>query len=88
MKHVAAAFAAVILSGCAQWSSFQQHGANAADGVLEGGLYATCVAATAGSLVRRYGNDPDGRAAWNLMCSHEWARGSGSFELPEVSGGR
>ena len=74
----------VPLAGCAQLGTAQQYGATAADGILEGSTYGVCVAPTVGSLVRRYGRDPDGRAAWELFCTHEWARGAGQFSLPEV----
>lgn len=85
MKFILVALATVILSGCAQWNIAKGYGAQAADGVLEGGLYSTCVAPTVGSLIRRYGNDPDGRAAWELFCTHEWSRGAGQITLPEVT---
>jgi hypothetical protein len=84
MRLILIALAAVLLSGCAQLQIVRGYGANAADGVLEGGLYATCTAATVGSLVRRYGTDADGRAAWQMMCEHEWSRGAGAIHLPEI----
>lgn len=84
MRLILAAVVVLTLSGCAQWRVFQSYGASAADGVLEGGLYSTCVAPTVGSLIRRYGQDPDGRAAWELFCGHEWSRGAGQINLPEI----
>lgn len=74
-----------LLTGCAQFQAAQSYGATTADGILEGSVYGACVAPTVGSLVRRYGNDADGRAAWEIFCSHEWARGAGDFSLPDVA---
>lgn len=74
----------VLLTGCSQLSIVKDQAAGIADGSLEASVYGACVASSVGALVRRYGSDPDGRAAWELYCSHEWRRGSGEFALPEI----
>jgi len=74
----------ILLSGCTQLGIVRDHAAGVADGSLEASVYGACVATSVGALVRRYGNDPDGRAAWELFCGEEWRRGSGEFSLPRI----
>ncbi len=63
------------LPGCAEWgaikSSIATHSAQAADEELVTARWATCNAATAGALRRRYANDPVGLKAWQDFCSNQ-----------------
>ena len=82
--RLAAVGLTLFVAGCAQFETAKIYGASATDGLLEGSVYGTCHAPTVASVVRRYGNDPDGQAAWEMFCGYEWRRGTGQFSLPEA----
>ena len=73
MKTVLVLLLAVLMVGCAEYgslkSSIANYGAKAADEELITARWATCDAATAGALRRRYANDPTGLKAWQDFCA-------------------
>lgn len=71
VKTAFIAVAVLVISGCAQLQFATQQGAEVADGALAGGAFTICTAATVGSIRRRYGNNPEQMAAWQLFCETE-----------------
>jgi hypothetical protein len=73
MKALYLVAACAALTGCAEWTAFKtsvaEYGAVTADQELIAARWATCDAATAGAVRRRFANDPDGLKAWQAYCS-------------------
>lgn len=65
--------AAVLMSGCAGWTTFRSsavtQGARVADEALDVSEHGVCEAPTMGAWQRRYGNSPEKVAAWAKLCS-------------------
>ena len=60
--------AALLLTGCASLDYAADRAADVSDQALEAGEWTICRAASVGSILRRYGADPQRMAAWQAMC--------------------
>jgi hypothetical protein len=61
--------AAALLTGCAgQLGYMADRGADVSDEALVAAEWGICRAASVGSVLRRYGTDPERMAAWQMMC--------------------
>lgn len=69
------------LISCTQFNQASGHikveGARATDAFLETSEYGICTAATIGSIMRRYGSNPEQSAAWQLFCEGVWKQQAG-----------
>lgn len=72
---------AILVISCAEYQRAEEHlkveGARATDAFLETSEYGICTAATIGSIMRRYGSNPEQAAAWQLYCEGVWKQQAG-----------
>lgn len=70
-KRILSAFCAFSLAGCAEFAAFKsgvaEHGADAADQLLDAALWQMCSASPVGAIKRRFKSEEE-RRAYNTLC--------------------
>jgi hypothetical protein len=72
MKKIYLIFAAILMSGCAQYGAvtgaIRTNGAEVADKEMEAAVYVLCKGVTVGAWVRRFGTNQASADAWKVLC--------------------
>jgi hypothetical protein len=72
MKKIYLIFAAILMSGCAQYGAvtgaIRTNGAEVADKEMDAAVYILCKGVTVGAWMRRFGSNDASANAWKTLC--------------------